>query len=127
MIFHRAIRRGRSRRSARDFPLTFTSKSRARSHATHPERLKKCRGRLGAEGVVFPLTPTLSLGEREAASAPHETPVGHHSSQDCGDSLPLLGERAGVRETECIARPCGYSFHETALDQRSDTADNAMG
>ena len=65
--------------------------------------------------VCFPLTPTLSLGEREER-VPQQAEVGrvHSSMGDCKNSLSS-GERAGVRgkETPLLlqrSKKCGFTL-----------------
>jgi hypothetical protein len=82
------------------------------------ERVEKFRGRMGPRGGTFLLTPTdttelvadLALGESGAASSPHESSAGRVASQDGRGVLPLLGARAGVRETGCITRQRSHIF-----------------
>src|SRR5438034_11302814 len=51
----------------------------------------------GSSGCTFPLTLTLSLGEREQQRLTHRIPRRTRYARRLELILPLLGERAGVR------------------------------
>ncbi|TAK90870.1 MAG: ribosomal RNA small subunit methyltransferase A [Verrucomicrobia bacterium] len=71
-------------------------------------------------GSVLALTPALSPGERESEARLHVNPAASDSAQRGSKELPLLGERAGVREDinpkSEIRNPKLELLHDDALD-----------
>ncbi len=62
------------------------------------------------------LTPALSPGERESEPEPLVNPTLSDSSQRGNENLPLLGERAGVREDNTSNHPDNlFLIHDDAL------------
>ena len=69
------------------------------------------------ESETTALTPALSPGERENAADTVAGRASPDSAQRGNDNPPLLGERAGVRESNKTIRPDNlYLLHDDALD-----------